>query len=128
MQVTPIGSCPTVKCLTRVRTLANEEPDITAVAFRPGLVDTDVCLRYLSTIYAANPGSRPQMQTALRDSPDKMTPADHQRFIKAHAEGTLVPPDTSGYLIASLVLKARKELHGQYISNTAPELEEYQKK
>jgi hypothetical protein len=68
------------------------------------------------------------MQATLRNSADKMTPTDHQRFIKAHAEGSLVSPEASGYLIASLVLKAKKELHGQFISNTAPELEEYQKK
>ncbi|KAF9652184.1 short-chain dehydrogenase [Thelephora ganbajun] len=95
--------------LCRIRTLANEEPDITAIALRPGIVDT-------------------YMQTTLRNSPDKMAPADHQRFIKAQAEGSLISPDTSGYLIASLALKAKKELHGQYISNAAPELEEYQKK
>ena len=68
------------------------------------------------------------MQALLRRSPDKMTPADHQKFIKAHAEGVLISPDASGYLIASLALKAKKDLHGQFISNTAPELEEYQKK
>jgi len=68
------------------------------------------------------------MQTVLRDSPDKMTPADHRIFFKAHAERTLISPDTSGYLIASLVLKAKRELHGQFINHTAPELEEYQKK
>ena len=68
------------------------------------------------------------MQALLRRSPDKMTQADHQKFIKAHAEGVLISPDTSGYLIASLALKAKKDLHGQFISNTAPELEEYQKK
>jgi len=91
------------------RTLAKEEPDITAIALRPGIVDTD-------------------MQAILRNSPDKMTPTDHQRFIKAHAEGSLVSPEASGFLIASLVLKAKKELHGQFISNTAQEVEEYQKK
>jgi hypothetical protein len=68
------------------------------------------------------------MQALLRDSPDKMTPKDHQKFIKAHAEGSLTSPGASGYLIASLALKAKKELHGQFVSNTAPELEEYQKK
>ena len=67
------------------------------------------------------------MQAALRNSPDKMAPSDHQRLIKAHAEGLLVSPDVSGHLIASLVLKARKKLHGQFISYTAPELNEYQK-
>ena len=68
------------------------------------------------------------MQTLLRDSPDKMTPTDHLKFVKAHAEGLLISPDTSGYLIASLALKAKKELHGQFVNNMAPELEEYQKK
>ena len=68
------------------------------------------------------------MQTLLRNSPDKMTLIDHQKFAKAHAEGTLISPDASGYLIAVLVLKAKKDLHGQFISNTAPELKEYQKK
>jgi hypothetical protein len=72
--------------------------------------------------------SWPQMQTLLRNSPDKMTPTDHQKFVKAHTEGVLISPDASGYLIASLVLKAKKDLHGQFVSNTAPELEEYQKK
>jgi hypothetical protein len=67
------------------------------------------------------------MQAALRASPDKMTPTDHQRFIEAHAEGSLVSPHDSGHLIASLVLKAKKELHGRFIGNTAPELDEYQK-
>jgi len=57
-----------------------------------------------------------------------MTPADHHKFIKAQAEGTLATPDVSGYLIASLVLRAEKELHGQFINNTAPELREHQKK
>ena len=113
-----------------IRTLANEEPDITAIALRPGIVDTGVCFPMSSTLRqnATDFGSLPQMQAALRDSPDKMTQADHQRFTKAYAEGSLVTPDASGYLVASLVLKAKKESHGQFISNTAPELEEYQKK
>lgn len=57
-----------------------------------------------------------------------MTPTDHERFIKAHAEGTLVSPESSGYLITSLVLKAKKELHGKFVSNTSSELDDYQKK
>lgn len=68
------------------------------------------------------------MQALLRSSSDKMTPKDHQKFIDAHAEGSLISPDASGHLIASLVLKAKKELHGQFISVTALELEEHQKK
>lgn len=68
------------------------------------------------------------MQAALRNSPDKMTQTDHQRFMKAHAEGSLVSPGASGYLVASLVIRAKKELRGQFVSNTARELEEYQKK
>ena len=68
------------------------------------------------------------MLALVRNSPEKMTPADHQRLTKAHMEGSLISPDVSGYLIASLVLKAKKEFHGQFVNSTAPELEEYQKK
>lgn len=68
------------------------------------------------------------MLILVRNSPDKMTLTDHQKFIKAHTEGSLIPPDTSGYCIASLVLKAKKELHGQFVNYTAPELEEYRRK
>ena len=57
-----------------------------------------------------------------------MTQKDYQRFIKAHVGGSLVSPDASGYLIASLILKAKKELHGQFVSYAAPELEEYRRK
>lgn len=57
-----------------------------------------------------------------------MTQENYQHFVKAHAGGSLVSPDTSGYLIASLILKAKKELHGQFVSYAAPELEEYRKK
>jgi len=67
------------------------------------------------------------MQALLRNSPDKMTPTDHQKFIKAHEEGSLISPDASGHLIASLALNAKKELHGQFVNSAAPELEEYQK-
>jgi len=91
------------------RTLANEEPNITAIALRPGVVDTD-------------------MQTLLRNSSHKMKPGDYQKFAKAHADGVLVSPDVSGYLIASMVLKAKKDLHGKFIDYTAPELEEHRKK
>ena len=57
-----------------------------------------------------------------------MAQETHQHFVQAHTGGLLVSPDASGYLIASLILKAKKELHGQFVSYTAPELEEYQKK
>lgn len=68
------------------------------------------------------------MQALLRDSSDKMAPTDYQRFAGAYTEGSLISPDASGYLIASLIVKAKKELHGKFVSSTAPELEEYQKK
>lgn len=67
------------------------------------------------------------MQLLVRNSPEKMTPTDYQKFTNVHTEGSLISPDASGYLIASLVLKAKKEFHGQFVNYTAPELEEYQK-
>jgi len=68
------------------------------------------------------------MQILLRNSPDKMTPKDYQTFADAHAGGSLISPDASGYLVASLILTAKKELHGKFVSYMAPELEEHQKK
>jgi hypothetical protein len=50
MQVTPAAVRPSIRHLTRIRTLANEEPDITVIALRPGIVDTDVCVLTFSTL------------------------------------------------------------------------------
>jgi len=80
------------------RTLAAEEPDITAVALRPGAVDTD-------------------MQSTVREiGSAHMLPKDLARFTGLHETGTLVKPEDSGHVIAALAVQAGKDLSGKFVS------------
>ncbi|KDQ64591.1 hypothetical protein JAAARDRAFT_28234 [Jaapia argillacea MUCL 33604] len=80
------------------RTLAQEEPGIISVALRPGMVDT-------------------AMQLALREyGADHLKDADYKKFVDAHAEGRLIKPEDSGYVIAQLALIAEPDLSGQFVS------------
>ena len=53
--------------------------------------------------------------------PDK----ERQRFISAHKEGKLVRPEIIGHVVAALVLRATKELSGQFISWDSEECKPY---
>ncbi|OKP08292.1 hypothetical protein PENSUB_5659 [Penicillium subrubescens] len=78
--------------------LGNEEPDITSVAIRPGMVDTE-------------------MQRELRE--DHATNLDaemHSKFAGAHKDGKLVKPEQPGHVMAKLVLDAPKDLSGRFFS------------
>lgn len=88
------------------RTLAAEEPDITCLALRPGLVDT-------------------AMQTTMRGAGHILEAANHQIFVRAYEEGTLVRPEQSGHVVAALSLRAAKSLHGQYVNWVGDECAEY---
>ncbi|KAF7308378.1 Short-chain dehydrogenase/reductase family protein [Mycena chlorophos] len=80
------------------RTLAEEEPAITAVALRPGMVNTD-------------------MQAALRaNGAPHMAPKDFAMFVSVLEAGNMLQPETPGHVIASLALSAPKSLSGQFIS------------
>ncbi|KAG7096876.1 hypothetical protein E1B28_004282 [Marasmius oreades] len=80
------------------RTLAEEEPDVTSIALRPGTVDT-------------------AMQQAIRDLGGKhMTQSDHQKFIRLHTDKILLRPEIPGHVIAALVLRAPKALSGQFVN------------
>ena len=81
-------------------TLASEEPDVTTIAIRPGIVDT-------------------HMQSQIADvHSSKMSPEDGQRFAKMRAEGTMLRPDQPGNVMARLVLSAPKDLSGRFIEYT----------
>ena len=57
------------------------------------------------------------MQAVLRKNEGSvMQDKDHQIFVKAHAEGSLVKPEDSGHVIAALALRAPKELSGGFVS------------
>ena len=82
--------------------LAAEEPEITAVAVRPGVVDT-------------------RMQKTLREEGRLVMPAkwtDYYRKLKA--QGKLEPPEIPGRVIAWLALNAPHDLTGQFLSYDDP--------
>lgn len=80
------------------RVLAAEEPDITAVAVRPGVVDTE-------------------MQAVIRkDGASGMPQQDHQRFIGYHEKGELLSPELPGRALVTLALHAPKEWSGEFLS------------
>ncbi|KAF8913967.1 hypothetical protein CPB84DRAFT_1860922 [Gymnopilus junonius] len=82
------------------RTVAEEEPDVTSVALRPGMVDTN-------------------MQSTLRAlGGAHMHEKDHKKFIDVYQEGKLVKPEDCGYVIAALALQAPKSLSGRLREQT----------
>ncbi|OQU95240.1 hypothetical protein CLAIMM_01476 isoform 3 [Cladophialophora immunda] len=89
-------------------TLKNEEPDVTTVSIRPGVVDT-------------------AMQMDIREKfLHNMDEKDQQKFLSAKSDGKLLPPEKPGNVIAELAVKAKKELSGLFLSWDDPQLAEYQ--
>ncbi len=86
--------------------LAAEEPDLTVVALRPGVVDT-------------------AMQAAIRErGREGMPPEEHARFLRYHREGTLLPPEVPGRILAWLALHAPRAWSGRSFAWDDPELQE----
>jgi NAD(P)-dependent dehydrogenase (short-subunit alcohol dehydrogenase family) len=80
------------------RALAVEEKEITAIAVRPGVVDTD-------------------MQVAIRQDGRRGMPEEtHARFTCYHESGQLLPPEAPGRALAALALFAPREWSGQFLS------------
>ncbi|THV08468.1 NAD(P)-binding protein [Dendrothele bispora CBS 962.96] len=80
------------------RTLGEEEPEVTSIAVRPGIVDTT-------------------MQTSIREKgAPHMGSEGHGGFIRLHQDGKLLKPELPSHVIASLALKGPKTLSGQFIS------------
>ncbi|MBN1564392.1 MAG: SDR family NAD(P)-dependent oxidoreductase [Anaerolineae bacterium] len=78
-------------------TLALEEPVITALAVRPGMVDTE-------------------MQALIRREGDSaMTEQDHAFFVGHHQQGEIPAPAIPGRAIAILALYAPPEWSGEFI-------------
>jgi len=88
-------------------TLSVEEPDITAVAIRPGVVDTD-------------------MQADVRRNHLVMDETDVKKFKGLHEEGKLLRPEQPGNIIARLVVGADKGLSGSFLTWNDKVLEKYQ--
>jgi NAD(P)-dependent dehydrogenase (short-subunit alcohol dehydrogenase family) len=77
-------------------TLSVEEPDITTVSIRPGVVDT-------------------QMQSEVRGYNKVMDPQDAEKFKSLHEGGKLLRPEQPGNVIARLALGAEKGLSGRFL-------------
>jgi NAD(P)-dependent dehydrogenase (short-subunit alcohol dehydrogenase family) len=95
-------------CITKsglnylTRLLAAEEPDLTCVAVRPGVVDT-------------------QMQALIRkEGPNTMPPEQLAYFLNLKAEGRLESPYVPARSIAWLALHAPKEFSGSFMSYDDP--------
>lgn len=78
--------------------LGDEEPDVTSVSIRPGMVDTE-------------------MQRELReDHSTTLEPHMHSKFVTVHKDGKLLKPEQPGHVMAKLVLDAPKSLSGRFLS------------
>lgn len=75
-------------------TLTAEEPDITTVPVRPGVVNTE-------------------MQKEVRGHATVMDDKDVQKFKTAHEDGKLLRPEQPGNVIAKLALGADRKLSGK---------------
>jgi NAD(P)-dependent dehydrogenase (short-subunit alcohol dehydrogenase family) len=89
--------------LTRV--LAEEEPSITAIAFRPGLVDTAM------------------QATIRREGAIGMPEEVYERFVRLFQEDQLLPPEVPGCALAVLSLFAPHEWSGAFLPWNAEDVQ-----
>ena len=78
-------------------TLAAEEPDVTTVAVRPGVVDTEM------------------QKTLAREHFGKMEEKDADRFRGLRRDGKMLKSEQPGNVMARLVLSVGKELDGRFL-------------
>lgn len=79
------------------RQLACEEPDVTSISIRPGVVDTDM-QRELREIHSA-----------------VMAEKDNEKFFTLHRDNQLLRPEQPGDVMAKVVLNPPKALSGKYV-------------
>lgn len=75
-------------------TLTTEEPDISTIAIRPGVVDTE-------------------MQKEVRGHATAMDAKDAEKFRTLHEQGKLLRPEQPGNVMARLALGAGRDLSGK---------------
>ena len=89
------------------RTLASEEPTITSIALRPGVVDTE-------------------MQAQLRsEGKEIMNGPNYKHFHGLYETSKLVKPEGPAEVIANLSIRADAKLSGQFLSWDSEELARY---
>lgn len=78
--------------------LGEEEPDVTTISVRPGMVDTE-------------------MQRELReDHATTLEPQVHSKFTAVHKDGKLLKPEQPGHVMAKLAVDASSSLSGRFLS------------
>lgn len=78
--------------------LAEEEPEVTVLAVRPGVIDT-------------------AMQTQIRDAgAANMLPEQHAHFVRLYESGDMMPPERPAQAIVALALYAPRSVDGEYLS------------
>ena len=88
-------------------TLGAEEPEITAISVRPGVVDT-------------------AMQKDIRELHGEAMGEGWKKFEELHKDGKLLRPEQPGHVIAKLAVGAPKELSGKFVSWNGEEVKEFQ--
>ena len=79
-------------------TVAREEPDITSVSIRPGMVNT-------------------QMQADLREKhTETLGEQDAQKYVSAYKENRLLRPEQPAHVIANLAVRATREQSGKFLT------------
>jgi NAD(P)-dependent dehydrogenase (short-subunit alcohol dehydrogenase family) len=91
-----------------VEALGAEEPEITSVAVRPGVVDTNMQVEIRSV-----------HQEAMGEKVGGI-------FKELHATGKLLKPEQPGHVIAKLAVSAGKELSGKFVSWDGEEVAAFQ--
>lgn len=77
--------------------IACEEPNVTTISVRPGVVDTD-------------------MQRKLRDVHSAvMAEKDNEKFLGLYKSSQLLRPDQPGNVMARMALDPPKSLNGKYV-------------
>ncbi|KAG0300937.1 hypothetical protein BGZ99_003601, partial [Dissophora globulifera] len=79
---------------------AMEEPELTTVSIRPGVVDTDMTA------------------TVRKEGVENMTPDQYALFSseKTDKSLTIIHPDEPGHVVASLAVNAPASVHGKNLS------------
>jgi NAD(P)-dependent dehydrogenase (short-subunit alcohol dehydrogenase family) len=97
--------CAAKAALTHLtRVVADEAPEVTAMAVRPGVVDTD-------------------MQALIRrEGPSSMPPAQANYFLELKRQGRLEPPRVPARVIAWLSLFAPRAFSGRFLNYDDPEI------
>ncbi|KAI8936863.1 hypothetical protein NX059_006099 [Plenodomus lindquistii] len=89
-------------------TLSVEEPDVTTISIRPGVVDTE-------------------MQREIREvHHERMSETDRKKFSSLKQDGGLLRPEQPGHVLAKLAVRGGKELSGKFLSWNDEALEAFQ--